>query len=959
MRRGSEGAAGPGRPRPGRLKVFLGAAPGVGKTYRMLDEGRRRTARGTDVAVAFVECHGRPATEAMLHGLAVLPRTVRRHRGAEFAELDLDLVLQRRPEVVLIDELAHTNPPGCRNTKRWQDVQELLRAGVDVVATLNIQHLESLTDVVEKITGVPQYETVPDEVVRHADQIELVDLPAEGLRRRMAHGNIYPPEKVDAALSHYFRPGNLSALRELALLWLAGRVDEALRRYRHEHRIGPVWETRERVVVALTGGPEGTTLIRRAARIVDRSSAGDLLAVHITRSDDLAGASPAALAAQRRLTESLGGTYHAVVGDDVAAALLDFAGAQNATQLVVGASRRGRLRRLLAPRGVGEIVVERSGEIDVRTVNHEYAGQGRSWVIPGSGLPRARRVAGPVAGLVLPAALTLILGGVSGPLSLNLTSEALLFLLTVLGVACIGGVVSALLASVTTSLLLNYYFIPPIGEFTFAEANIVVAQTAFTTVAVTVAAIVGRSLRLGRRAARATAEAETLSSLAGGILRGDRAVPALLERTRETFGMDRIALRSRGDVPEPRPPVASGTSPEAGAGGGAGAAEGGADGTVDAALHAVVAAGGPGAEHRTEVAIGDDSVLVLIGRRLPASEHRVLTAFAAHLTAAVERARLAEAAAEVEPVKAADRMRTALLAAVGHDLRTPLAGSWAAISSLRSREVDFSPEDRDELLATAEESLAKLSRLVDNLLDLSRLQAGALTLHLEPVALAEVLPAALDTLPGSPPQVLGRIVAQGLETAPDVLADPPLLERVIANLVSNAVRHSPAGLPVTIGASALAGRVELRITDRGPGIQVPDRERAFEPFQRLGDTDNTTGLGLGLALSRGLTEAMGGTLTPEETPGGGLTMVVALPVVPERGAMEQGAPEQGVVGQGLVGQGLVENGVVESAVPERDVRDAAVPEPVVPEAAVPEGAARMRTPSVPAAAAGTGTPGEG
>ncbi|MFE7312193.1 ATP-binding protein [Streptomyces sp. NPDC057555] len=900
MRRGSEGTAGPGRPRPGRLKVFLGAAPGVGKTYRMLDEGRRRTARGTDVAVAFVECHGRPATEAMLRGLAVLPRTVRRHRGAEFAELDLDLVLQRRPEVVLIDELAHTNPPGCRNPKRWQDVQELLRAGVDVVATLNIQHLESLTDVVEKITGVPQYETVPDEVVRHADQIELVDLPAEALRRRMAHGDIYPPEKADAALSHYFRPGNLSALRELALLWLAGRVDEALRTYRHEHRIGPVWETRERVVVALTGGPEGSTLIRRAARIVDRSSAGDLLAVHITRSDDLAGASPAALAAQRRLTESLGGTYHAVVGDDVAAALLDFAGAQNATQLVVGASRRGRLRRLLAPRGVGEIVVERSGEIDVRTVNHEYAGQGRSWVVPGSGLPRARRVAGPVAGLVLPAALTLILGGVSGPLSLNLTSEALLFLLTVLGVACIGGVVSALLASVTTSLLLNYYFIPPTGEFTFAEANIVVAQTAFTTVAVTVAAIVGRSLRLGRRAARATAEAETLSSLAGGILRGDRAVPALLERTRETFGMDRIALRSRGDAPEPRPPVASGTSPEAGAGGGAGTAEGGADGTVDAE----VAAGGPGAEHRTEVAIGDDSVLVLIGRRLPASEHRVLTAFAAHLTAAVERARLAEAAAEVEPVKAADRMRTALLAAVGHDLRTPLAGSWAAISSLRSREVDFSPEDRDELLATAEESLAKLSRLVDNLLDLSRLQAGALTLHLEPVALAEVLPAALDTLPGPPPQVLGRIVAQGLETAPDVLADPPLLERVIANLVSNAVRHSPAGRPVTIGAGALAGRVELRITDRGPGIQVPDRERAFEPFQRLGDTDNTTGLGLGLALSRGLTEAMGGTLTPEETPGGGLTMVVALPVVPER-------------------------------------------------------AARMRTPSVPAAAAGTGTPGEG
>lgn len=855
MARGSDVTDGPGS-RPGRLKVFLGAAPGVGKTYRMLDEGRRRAARGKNVVVAFAECHGRPSTEAMLDGLDALPRATRRSGGADVGELDLDLVLTLRPQVVLIDELAHTNAPGGRHTKRWQDIEELLGAGIDVAATLNIQHLDSLSDVVEKITGVPQYETVPDEVVRRADQIELVDLPAEGLRRRMAHGNIFPPEKVDAALSHYFRVGNLTALRELALLWVAGRVDEALRTYRYEHSIGRVWETRERVVVALTGGPEGATLIRRAARIVGLPeltapfqqgaplSGGDLLAVHITRSDGLSGSSPAALAEQRQLLERLGGSYHSVVGDDVPAALLDFARAQNATQLVIGASRRGRLRRVLAPRGVGETVDGLSGDIDVHTVNHEHAGQGRRWPTPGGGLPRSRRVAGPVAGLVLPLLLTLALRVTSGPLALNLTSEALLFLLTVLGVACIGGVFSALLASVTTSLLLNYYFIPPIGHFTFAEANIVVAQAAFTIVAVTVAAIVDRSLRLSRRAARATAEAEALTSLAGGILRGDRAVPVLLERTRETFGMDSIELRPRRGEPE--------------------------RGAVS----------GPVSGPETKVAIGDDNLLVLSGRRLPAPEHRVLTAFAAHLTAAVERARLAEAAAEVEPVKAANRMRTALLAAVGHDLRTPLAGCWAAVSSLRSQDVDFSPEDREELLATAEESLAKLSRLVDNLLDMSRLQAGALTLRLEPIALTEVLPTALDTLPDSLPQALVHVVTQGLETTPDVLADPPLLERVIANLVSNAVRHSPAGRPVTIGASALSGRVELRVIDRGPGIQITDWERAFEPFQRLGDTDNTTGLGLGLALSRGLTEAMGGTLTPEETPGGGLTMVVSLPAAP-------------------------------------------------------------------------------
>ncbi len=818
---------------PGTLKVFLGAAPGVGKTYRMLDEGRRRAGRGKDVVVALAECHHRPHTEAMLDGLEVVPRAQRAYQGTDFTELDLAAVLERRPEVALIDEMAHTNVPGGRNAKRWQDIEELLAAGIDVVTTLNIQHLESLNDVVQKITGVPQRETVPDEIVRRAGQIELVDIPAEGLRRRMAHGNIYPPEKIDAALSHYFRIGNLTALRELALLWVAGRVDEALQKYRYEHRIGRVWETRERVVVALTGGSEGETLIRRAARIAARSAGGDLLAVHVVRSSGLPDSSPVALAGQRQLVESLGGTFHSVVGDHVPTALLEFARAENATQLVVGTSRRSRLRRLLAERGVGETTVELSGDIDVHMVTHERAGGGRLLPLPGNSLPASRRVAGPVAGIVLPVLLTVLLRTGSPGLHLNLTSETLLFLTAVVAVACIGGVVSAVLASISASLLLNYYFIPPIGEFTIAEPNNILALTAFTVVAVIVAAIVDRSLRLARRAANATAEAETLSSLAGHILRGDQAVRALLNLTRETFGMESAALVRRSADEPAR----------------------------------------PGDEADLSIPVGPDGLLLLRGRALAASERRVLTAFAAHLAAALERARLAEAAAEVEPVKAADRMRTALLAAVSHDLRTPLASGWAAVSGLRSRDVEFSDEDREELLATAEESLAKLNRLVDNLLDMSRLQAGALTLRLRPTAPAEVLPSALDTLPdGSVP-----VLAPGLEAAADVLADPPLLERVLANLVANAVRHSPPGEPVSVSASALGSWVEIRVVDRGPGLQPADRERAFEPFQRMGDTDNSTGLGLGLALSRGLTEAMGGTLTPEDTPGGGLTMVVSLP----------------------------------------------------------------------------------
>ncbi|MEV8545753.1 ATP-binding protein [Streptomyces sp. NPDC051572] len=813
--------------RRGRLKVYLGAAPGVGKTYRMLDEARRRAARGADVVVGFAECHGRPRSEAMLDGLEVVARAQCAYRGGEFEEMDLPAVLARDPEVAVVDEFAHSNVPGGgRNAKRWQDIDVLLAAGIDVVTAVNVQHLASLKDVVEKITGVPQHETVPDDVVRRAHQIELIDMPPEGLRRRMAHGNIYTPEKIDAALANYFRPGNLTALRQLALLWVADRVDEALHTYRAEHAIGGVWETRERVVVALTGGPEGDTLIRRAARIADRSAGGDLLAVHVARSDGLAaGVSHASLARQRRLVEDLGGSYHSVVGDGVATTLVEFARTENATQLVLGTSRRGRFERFLTGPGTGETVTELSGDIDVHRVTHERAGRGTLLPSRRRTLSTARLIAGPVAGLVLPVLLTVCLAQVRG--TVNLTSEALLFLLAVVGVACIGGVASAVIASVTASLLLNYWFIPPIGQFTLDDPNALLALGVFTVVAATVAAVVDRSLRLSRRSARATAEAETMSSLAGSIVRGGQTIPALLERTRETFGTDSAEL-----VDEPP------------------------DHEVGVGVTTVPA--GPGA------------YLVLRGRTLSSSERRVLAAFAAHVGSAVERAQLAEAAAEIEPVKAADRLRTALLRAVGHDLRTPLAAGWAAVTSLRGRDVEFSAEDRDELLATADESMAKLNRLLENLLDLSRLEAGVLPLSLRATSLEEVLPMALADVPD--------VDLRDVESIPPVLVDPPLLERVIANLAGNAARHTPAGRRVMVTASALGGRVELRVADRGPGLPTTGRERLFEPFQRLGDTDNATGLGLGLALARGLTEAMNGTLTPEDTPGGGLTMVVSLPL---------------------------------------------------------------------------------
>ncbi|HMD92747.1 MAG TPA: universal stress protein [Trebonia sp.] len=355
----------------GTLRVYLGAAPGVGKTYAMLAEGQRRRARGTDVVAALVETHGRRLTSAMTEGLETVPRRTMSYRGAAFTEMDLDAVLARHPQVALVDELAHTNVPGCRNAKRWQDVEELLDAGIEVITTLNIQHLESLSDVTRQITGVEQHETLPDEIARRADQIELVDMTPEALRRRMMHGNVYPPDRIDAALTHYFRPGNLTGLRELALLWVADRVEEGLQRYRAQHGIAAQWETRERIVVGIAGDAGDEAVIRRAARIAARTPGSDLLAVHVTRDDGLSSHPGQALAAQRALVASLGGTAQEVPGDDVAEALLQFARAQDATQMVLGASRRSRLTTLLAGKSIPTRLARRAGHIDVHLVSRK------------------------------------------------------------------------------------------------------------------------------------------------------------------------------------------------------------------------------------------------------------------------------------------------------------------------------------------------------------------------------------------------------------------------------------------------------------------------------------------------------------------------------------------------------------------------------------------------------------
>jgi two-component system, OmpR family, sensor histidine kinase KdpD len=396
----------------GKLRVYLGAAPGVGKTYAMLAEGQRRRARGTDVVGALIEPHGRRLTAAMAEGLEIVPRRTMNHRGTTFTEMDLDAVLARHPQVALVDEMAHTNVPGCRNAKRWQDVDELLEAGIDVITTLNIQHLESLSTVARQVTGVEQRETLPDDVARRADQIELVDMTPEALRRRMVHGNVYPPNRIEAALTHYFRPGNLTALRELALLWVADRVEEGMQQYRAEHGIAAPWETRERIVVGIAGEKSDEAVIRRAARIAARTPGSDLLAVHVERDDGLTAGPGRPLQTQRALVASVGGSFQEIPGEDVPETLLRFAQAENATQIVLGASLRGRLLTLLSGKSIPTRVARRAGHIDVHLVSRDRTAAGgwsfvRSLAGTRSHRVQARRASAEAAALTRLAAAAL------------------------------------------------------------------------------------------------------------------------------------------------------------------------------------------------------------------------------------------------------------------------------------------------------------------------------------------------------------------------------------------------------------------------------------------------------------------------------------------------------------------------------------------------------------------------
>ena len=830
----------------GTLRIYPGAAPGVGKTYAMLQEGRRRAERGADVVVGVVETHDRRYTAEQLEGLEVIPRRVVSYRGAELTEMDLDAVLERAPQICLVDEHAHTNAPGSPNAKRYEDVEMLLAAGIDVISTVNIQHLESLNDVVERITGAVQREIVPDALVRAADQVHLVDQTPEALRRRMAHGNIYGPERADAALANYFRVGNLAALRELALMWVADQVDEGLQAYRERHGISEGWETRERIVVAVTGAPTADDVIRRAARMAGRLR-GELIGVRVRPTDGLASDASEQLESQKLLLSALGARYREVASGDVAKALVDVARSENATQIVLGASRRSRWKEITSGSVLND-VTRLSGAIDVHIVSTPATEVPTSNVPPKRPptvtLSKRRRTIAWVLAVVIPVALTAVLHLVDN--RLGFASDLLLYLIGSVAVATIGGLAPAAVSAVASSLLLNWYFTEPFGTLTIAEPENLLALIVFVLVAGLVGMLVSRAARRSAEAARARSDAESLAAMAALTSTTDDPLPLMAGQVRTALGAAGIAIQRR----------------------------------VDTRWETVAADGWIGSDPAEESEAGivapidENTQMVLFGDDDSAGHVGVLTAFSSQITTVLEQQRLRRDAALADRLASVNELRASLLAAVSHDLRAPLAAIKASASSLNQTDIEWPEAVRAELLTTIEDQTDRLTELVSNLLEMSRIQSGAMSLTRRAVAVEDVVSAAIASIDRRGVDVSVDIA----EEVPMWDVDPTLAERVVANLIDNAVKWTPQGRAVTVTANPDGGDVRLSIIDHGPGIPDDRRAEVFEPFQRLGD-GTVGGTGLGLAVARGLTNALGGRLDIADTPGGGTTMQLTLSAV--------------------------------------------------------------------------------
>lgn len=820
----------------GRLRVYLGSAPGVGKTYHMLDEGWRRAQRGTDVAVGYVETHDRPLTQFQLRDLEVIPRLTREYRGAHLEEMDLDAVLARHPAVVLVDELAHTNIPGGQHEKRWQDVDDLLDAGIDVITTVNIQHLESVNDVVEKITGIAQQETVPDSVVRRAEQIELVDITPEALRRRMAHGNIYGADKIDASLSNYFRVGNLSALREIALLWLADRVEDALQRYQDEHDIDHTWETRERLIVGVTGTETDETLLRRAARIASRTGA-ELFAVHVVASDALRH-EPVDTTVARELVREFEGRFEEVVDDDIAIALVSFARTERGTQIVLGSSRPHAAWR--PPSGVVEKVLRQARDLDVHII--AVGGERPGRVHPRRQTVRVtwrRRVEALAVTVVVLPLLTVILTSVRS--SVSLSTVFLVYLFAVLALSAWGGAVTGVVCALATSGLENFYFVKPLHTLEVARPDDVVALVAFLLFAVVASVAVSRFIQRTTEAERARGEARILAQAAASVATSHEDLVSLLDSMRAVYNASGVAILARhgeGWAVD----VASGESEDSFVSG-------------------------------TTFDIDEEHRLVVTGASLDAQDRELVGAFAGRVAAGLRSQFIARDSAQFTALAEAAALRWALFRTAATDLRGPLDEARAMIASLR-RSGSAAAAGQAVQLSEVESRIHRLSRLVTNLVDAGRLEAGEVSPAPGPVVIGDLVGEALVAV-DTRERTVQVDLAEGL---PTMICDHYLVERALANVITNACRFSPIEEPVRVRAGVVGELVEILVMDRGPGMPAAQRDVIVAPFQHLSGAQLNAGINLTVAA--GFVRLLEGRLYFDDTPGGGLTVAIELPLRP-------------------------------------------------------------------------------
>jgi two-component system sensor histidine kinase KdpD len=866
----------------GRLKIFLGAAPGVGKTYEMLLSAQAKRREGVDVVVGVVETHGRAETEALLAGLAVVPRRAVEYKGHQLAEMDLDAILKRRPQLVLVDELAHSNAPGSRHPKRYLDVEELIAAGIDVFTTVNIQHVDSLNDVVARITRIRVRETVPDRILDQADDIEVIDLAPEDLIKRLSEGKVYLPQQAERATRHFFSPGNLTALRELALRRTAQRVDEQLLSHMRAHAIAGPWPAGERVLVCVSEASNTAAIIRYARRVADRLRVPwTAIYVETARTQRLNDGQRDRIAEYLRLAERLGAETITIPGRNVADEIVAFATSNNITQIVIGKSDRPRWFEILHGSVVHELV-RKTGQISV----HVISAEGGEPIPPEAVATRAKvepfRPA-PYLGSAVAVAVALGIGELISRY-VGVQSISLVLLMAVLASAIAWGLLPSLFACLLSVLVYNFFFLPPLYTFTIADPENVVALFFFLLVAVTVSNLTAATrgqIVSARRRAKTTAELYAFSRKLAGIAASDDLLWAAAYQVSSMLNVRTVLLLPGKDGKGLD--VACGYPPE--------------DQLDDADIaaarwtwdHNRPAGRGadtlPGARRLfLPLRTGSGPVGVIgidrdvSGPLLTPDERRLLDALADQAAVAIERITLVKGLDEARVLAETERLRAALLTSISHDLRTPLASILGTVSSLKSFADRYDEAERAEMLTTLQEEAERLNRFVANLLDMTRLESGAIDLNLDFIEVGEIVGTALR-------RAAGVLTRHRVEI--DIPADLPLLrldailfEQVLFNLLDNAAKYSPPGSRVDIAAKRYGGVVEIEIVDEGPGIPADDLERVFDKFYRVQAQDRRrAGTGLGLAICRGFVEALGGRIIARNRRDrSGTVVTIGLPV---------------------------------------------------------------------------------